>query len=123
MKITREEFGIYLLRFGLASVFLYFGFSQLFNSLNFVSIVPDWASNFLHLPPAMIVLGNGTLEVVLGSMLAIGFFVRIVSFVLAIHLLFIAFSFGLSETGVRDLGITIATFALFFIYKKNAIQN
>lgn len=60
--MERQEFGLHLLRLGLAGVFLWFGFSQLMDSLRWVSIVPDWAVSFLHLPPAMIVMANGVLK-------------------------------------------------------------
>ncbi len=116
MKISRYKFGMYLLRYGLAGVFLWFGFSQLFNSLIWVSIVPEWASNLLHIPPAMIVMGNGLFEIVLGSLLAMGFFVRIISFILALHLIPIALQFGFVATGIRDFGLSIASFALSFLY-------
>ena len=116
MKISRYKFGVYLLRYGLAGVFLWFGFSQLMNSLIWVSVVPEWASNLLHIPPAMIVLGNGLMEVILGSLLAMGFFVRIISLILALHLLPIAMEFGFVATGIRDFGLSIASLALSFMY-------
>lgn len=118
INITRQELGMHLLRLGLSAVFLWFGFSQLIDSLSWVAIVPDWAVNLVHLPPAMIVMANGVFEVVLASLLAMGFFVRIISFILALHLISIAFDFGFSATGVRDLGLVIASFALSLIYTK-----
>lgn len=117
--ISRQKFGITLLRLGLAGIFLWFGFSQLFDSLKWVSIVPDWAVNLMHLPPAMIVMANGLFEVVFGGLLAMGFFVRITSFILALHLFVISLEFGLVATGIRDIGLALATFALSFIYTKD----
>lgn len=124
MKITRQEFGLHLLRLSLASVFLYFGFSQLFDSLNWVGVVPDWAVNFISLPPAMIVMANGIMEIILGGLLAMGFFVRIISLILGLHLIPIALSFGFSPTAVRDLGLALAIFSLCLMYtKQNTIEN
>jgi uncharacterized membrane protein YphA (DoxX/SURF4 family) len=116
ISITRQQFGAHVLRIGLACVFLWFGFSQLIDSIHWVSIVPQWAVDFLHLPPAMIVMTNGVFEVVCASLLAMGFFVRTISFLLAFHLIFIAFDFGLSATGIRDLGLVFASFALSLLY-------
>lgn len=118
INLTRQEFGLHLLRLGLAGVFLWFGFSQLMDSLRWVSIVPDWAVSFLHLPPAIIVMANGIFEVVMATLLAMGFFVRITSFILGLHLLVIAFDFGFTATGVRDLGLVIASLALSFMFTK-----
>jgi uncharacterized membrane protein YphA (DoxX/SURF4 family) len=107
-----------MLRLGLAGVFLWFGFSQLINSLEWVSIVPDWAVQLAHIPPAMIVMANGLFEIILASALAMGFFVRPASFILALHLIVIAFDFGFTATGVRDLGLVVSSLALSCIYTK-----
>lgn len=66
----------------------------------------------------MIVMGNGLLEVILGSFLAMGIFVRTVSLILALHLIPMVFEFGFSATGVRDFGLALASFALGLIYVK-----
>lgn len=113
-----RSIGIHILRIGLAFVFLWFGFSQLIDSLSWVDMVPDWAVNLLHLPPAMIIMANGLFEVVLGTLLAMGFFVRIISLVLALHLIPITLDFGLVATGVRDFGLVVASVALSLIYSK-----
>ncbi len=113
--MTQEKNGLLILRIGLAGVFLYFGFSQLFDGVNWVGIVPGWAVNLAHLPPAMIVLGNGLFEVVLATLLIVGLWVRPVAVLLALHLLVIATGFGFSPTGVRDLGLAVATLSLAFL--------
>lgn len=115
---SRQVIGIHILRLSLASVFLWFGFSQLFDSLAWVNIVPNWAVAFFHVPPAMIVMGNGLFEVIFGTLLAMGFWVRFSSFLLAIHLLIISFDFGFSAIGIRDLGLSLSAFALSLLYIK-----
>jgi uncharacterized membrane protein YphA (DoxX/SURF4 family) len=117
-NISRQELGVHILRLGLAGVFLWFGFSQLINSLEWVAIVPDWAVQLLHIPPAMIVMANGLFEVVFAGALAMGFFVRPASFILALHLIVIVFDLGLTATGVRDLGLVLSSLALSCIYTK-----
>lgn len=109
--------GLHLLRLGLAVVFLWFGFSQLLDSLRWVYLVPDWAVNLVHLPPAMIVLGNGAFEVVFGGLLAMGILVRISALILGLHLALIAFDLGVSAVGVRDFGLVISSLALALIYR------
>ena len=119
-SVRTERFGLQLLRLGLAAVFLWFGFSQLFNSLAWVDIVPGWAVSLAHLPPAMIVMMNGTMEVVLGTLMAMKIFVRTIAFILALHLLPIALSFGITAIGVRDIGLSLASMSLALIYRKPA---
>ena len=123
MKLSRQELGVHLLRLGLAAVFLWFGFSQLLNSQGWVSIVPVWTFNLLHLPPAMLVLANGVFEVVLGSLLAMGFFVRIIALIFGLHLIPIALNFGFTATAIRDFGLITALFALALIYNPKSSED
>lgn len=111
----QDKMGLYLLRFGLAALYLWFGFSQIFDGVAWVAWVPEWTVNLLHLPPAMIVLLNGSFEVICGVLLAVGLFVRPVAFILALHLALITYDIGLTAIGVRDFGLTMATLALAFL--------
>ncbi len=101
-----------MLRYGLALVFLYFGFSQLFDGIHRVAFVPDWIVQLVHLPPAMIVLANGAFEVVCGVLFILGIGVPYIALVLALHMAAIVGFIGINPIGVRDFGITIATIAL-----------
>lgn len=116
--MNQSQLGLIVLRLGLASLFLWFGFSQLFDGISWVSWVPDWAVATLHLPPAMLVLANGLFEIILGSLLAIGIFVRVIALILALHLTVITFDIGITAIGVRDFALTLATFALVLLEKK-----
>lgn len=113
--MPNERIGVTVLRLGLAAVFLWFGFSQLFDGINWVSWVPEWAVNTLHLPPAMIVLANGLFEVVAGALLALNIWIRWVALALALHLLVITIEIGATAIGVRDFGLTAATLALVLL--------
>ena len=115
--MTRTHAGLLTFRLGLASVFLWFGFSQLLDGIHWVGWVPEWAVTFLHLPPAFIVLGNGLFEVVFGALLAMGLWVRFVAMLLALHLALITFDIGITAIGVRDFGLTLATVALALLGK------
>lgn len=110
MNMTQGEMGLLLLRFGLAIVYLYFGFSQLVTPDRWVGVVPGWAG-VSTLTPHTIVLMNGIFEIVFASLLIFGFWLRPVSFLLAAHLAVITIGMGFNATGVRDFGLTIATLA------------
>jgi uncharacterized membrane protein YphA (DoxX/SURF4 family) len=116
--MSHKHIGTLVLRLAMAGVYLYFGFSQLFDSVAWTGLVPMWASDMMHVPPAMIVLGNGAFEVVAGALLAAGFWAGPVAVLLAIHLFFIATTFGFSPVGVRDFGLSLATLSLFFLSKE-----
>lgn len=55
---------------------------------------------------------NGGFETVLGLALAIGFWTRLVAFLLSLHLFFIAYEIGYNDIGVRDSALAISTLAL-----------
>ena len=115
--MTPNRIGYHVLRIGLAILFLWFGFSQLLDSLSWVSWVPDWAVNLLSIPPAMIVMLNGVVEVLGGTILAMGLFVLPVVIILGLHLLVIVVEIGATAIGVRDFGLMMATFALGLLGK------
>ncbi len=117
--MTRNQIGLLILRLGLASVFLWFGFSQLLDSIHWVGMVPGWAVALAHLPPAMIVIGNGLFEVTLGGLMAMGFYTRLTALLLGLHLAVITFDLGLTTIGVRDFGLVVANIALALLGGEN----
>lgn len=113
-----QKFGFIVLRFGIAAVFLWFGAKQVMDPSQWTRMIPDWAI-LKSLPdfftPEKIVLTNGIIEIVGAILLVLNIFTRIVALILAAHLAGIAWSFGLTPTGVRDGGLAVATFALFLL--------
>ncbi len=103
-----------LLRCGLAIVFLWFGFSQLHNPQEWTSFLPSWIS-ILPISEESFIMMNGLFEVVGAFLLLLGAYVRVTASLLGLHLLGIAVSIGLSNTGVRDLGLSIATISSAFL--------
>ncbi|OGG59829.1 hypothetical protein A2765_04550 [Candidatus Kaiserbacteria bacterium RIFCSPHIGHO2_01_FULL_56_24] len=104
--------GIFVLRIGLAMLFLWFGFSQFLDPSMWTSLVPQWASSLTGLEPSMIVLLNGGFEIAAGSLLALGLYMRVAACLLAIHLAVIIFDLGFTAVAVRDFAIMMSTFAL-----------
>jgi len=100
-----------LLRVGIAIVFLWFGFSQIKNPASWTRMVPEYAT-FLF-PTTTLIYINGIIEIILATLLLMGLYTRIVSFVLGLHLLHIATIVGYGPTGARDFSLAIATFAIF----------
>lgn len=112
---TDPQKGIFILRVSLAVLFLWFGFSQLLDSLSWVSWVPVWAVNFTGLEPVMIVLLNGGFEIAMGILLSLGLYTRIVALLLGLHLAVLVVEIGLTPIGFRDFALMGATFALAFL--------
>lgn len=108
-----NEVGKIILRISLALVFLYFGIVQLKDPSSWSGFVPEFLT-FSFLSANNIVVFNGFMEIVLGTFLIVGLYVRFASMVMALHLFGIAFSIGFSPLGIRDFGLAFATLALFF---------
>ena len=106
-----DTYALPLLRAGLVVLFLWFGLSQVTTPGDWLAWVPEWTSAF-GVSASTIVLLNGAFEVVLGALLAVGFYTRIAALLLSIHLLFIAYEVGYNDVGVRDFVLAIATLSL-----------
>jgi len=106
-----NKFAPLVLRFGLAFVFIWFGINQLQDSARWISFLPDFTS-MLPVSQVHLIYANGTLEIVGAILLLFGVRTNIVALLLSIHLFSIAFSIGLTATGVRDMGLAMAALSL-----------
>ena len=117
-----------VLRIGISMVFLWFGITQIINPNSFLGYVPGWIFphplQMIHehpfqlvhdfpITPHLLIMGNGIFETIFGTMLILGIFTRIASFLLGLHLLGIMVSLGYNDIAVRDFGLALSTFAIF----------
>ncbi|MFA6536720.1 MAG: DoxX family protein [Candidatus Paceibacterota bacterium] len=107
-----EKAGPVILRFGLAIVFLWFGFSQLANPTQWTSFLPSFIS-IAPISAVKFVLLNGWFEIVGAVLLILGTYTRPVALLLALHLFGITFTIGWNALGIRDFGLSIATLVIF----------
>ena len=112
-----QRLGVLTLQYGLALVFLWFGFSQLTNPADWTSFVPLSVARLVPLPATAIVLLNGLLEVVCGLLLLLNIWVRWAALLLALHLAGITISIGYNSVAVRDFGLMMATFSLALLHQ------
>lgn len=104
------QHGRFLLRIGMALVFLWFGISQITNANLFISWLPLWAQQLSN--PTLFVMLNGVFEIIFGLLLITGLFTRISAVILGFHLVGIITSIGYNDVGVRDFGLMLATFSI-----------
>lgn len=100
-------------RIGMALVFLWFGFTQVTSPDAWTPLIPEFITNITHLSALTFVYINGGMEIILGILLILGIYTRISALILALHLLAITVDVGYNAIGIRDLGLTMATFSVF----------
>ena len=121
LKLNKEEIGVYILRLGLAVVFLYFGISQILDQSKWIYLVPDrFFIFYIHeVLKSKLVFINGIFDLIIALSLISGIFIRIFSILGFIHLLSITiFSLGFEPSGIRDLGLAFVMLSLFFLCRK-----
>ena len=134
-RINYEQLKAYapiVLRIAMALVFLWFGFNQVFNPVNFIGYLPGWMmgpsqpgtmgnmmavmmgsqAGFSTAQASGFVIANGVFEIIFGLLLLSGIFTRIVALLLGLHLLFISLELGYGDLMIRDFGLAVATFAV-----------
>ncbi len=99
-----------LLRWSWVALFVWFGTQQLLNPSDWIGFLPEW-SGYMPIPGEMLIQLNGWLEICLAAALLLGCFTRLVSTLLALHLLGVAISAG-GAIGVRDAALSMVGFAL-----------
>ncbi len=102
-----------VLRIGISLVFLWFGSQQFLHTSTWIRLIPESVINMSGLTASTLVHFNGAFEIVFGLCLFLGFFTRLCSLLLALHLLSIVSVVGYGPIGVRDFGLSVATFSLF----------
>ena len=113
MLQINKNYSALILRVGLVIVYLWFGISQLTDPQRFVGWLPNEAS-LIPTDPINLILLNGIFEIILSLGILFGIYIKYASLLLSLHLFAIAYTIGLNETGIRDLGLAFATLALGF---------
>ncbi len=107
-----KDYAPVIVRLSVAFLFLWFGLTQIFDPDYLLGYLPQWAYD-MPIEPKQIVFINGVSETILGVVLGLGLFTRIVSLILGLHLFSIAFAVGYNDVGVRDLALGFATLSIF----------
>jgi len=110
-----------VLRWGLAIVLFWFAYNQLSNASQWARMIPEWTS-IISSNTETIVYINAIVEILLGILLLVGIWTRVVAIIVMLHLAQITFTVvgGFSSpNGIRDFGLTIAALSIALHGKDN----
>ena len=94
-----------ILRLGLGFVFIWFGIDKLINPINWLGYIPPKVAQLIFINLDSFIFLLGIVELILGTLLIIGLYTRIVAFIMAIHLALVVASLGFNEIAARDIGL------------------
>lgn len=102
-----------ILRVGVAVVLLWFGFSQYKNPAQWTRMMPDYVNVILPFSKETLIYMNGSVEIILATMLLLGLFTRTIAALSTLHLLHIVTIVGYGAVGARDVAIALAALSIF----------
>jgi uncharacterized membrane protein YkgB len=121
--IGSTKISYFLLRLGLAFVFLWFGVDKFIHPNYWINAwVPSWFSNLLnrfHIETLSFIYINGIFEIAVGLGFIFNIFIRLFALLASLFLFAIIIQVGFNEVIIRDIGLLGATLALVFWNKKN----
>ena len=103
-----------ILRIGLSVVIIWFGISQLINRQIWIGDLPASAFDLSFISTINLVYINGIFETLFGILLLLNQCSKVVSTILAIHMLTIIMHLGYNEIAIRDFAICIGFISLIF---------
>ena len=112
--IENKNYSIVIIRISLALVLLWFGIDEIVNPENWFGYIPPGITSIIPFDIESFILLNGIFEIIIGVLLLIGYYTRIVAFIAALHLLSITIAVGYNEIGIRDFGLTLMAVSLIF---------
>jgi len=110
-----------LLSAGLAFVFLWFGIDKLLLPIYWIGWIPMWMEGLGNLSRGVWLEMIGLLEAGIGFGFGLGVIVqrttiqRVTCAIAIAHLLAVLTQTGLTDVGVRDVGLLFATLAIFIL--------
>jgi len=112
--IKNQKYSITITRIGLALVLLWFGIDELLNPEKWFSYIPSWLPSIIPFNIESFIILNGLVEIIIGILLLIGLYTRIIAFFAALHLLSITIAVGYNDIGIRDFGLLAMAISLVF---------
>lgn len=102
----------HILRVGLAIIFLWIGILIFKEPESWGTFIQPWAMWLLPVSLKSAMIGTAILDVIIGLLLLIDFYVWLAAFIGAIHLIIVLAVSGINAITVRDIGLLAGVIAL-----------
>lgn len=102
----------HILRVGVAITFLWVGVLIIKSPEAWGNYIQPWAAELLPVPVRDVMISTAILDLTVGILLLIDFWVWVAALLGTFHLLSVLTAAGIDSTTVRDIGLLAATFAL-----------
>lgn len=102
----------HILRVGLAITFLWIGILIFKEPENWGTFIQPWAAGLLPVSLKSAMIATAILDITIGFLLLIDFYVWLAAFVGAIHLIIVLTVSGINAITVRDIGLLAAAIVL-----------
>lgn len=103
---------VFVLQCAVAFVFAWFGVDKLLHPDAWAYWVPELVTTYIKINPAQFMLFNGAVEVILAAWLLIPYKTHWAAYITALYFLPILLITGLTQAGIRDIGLFLATISL-----------
>jgi uncharacterized membrane protein YphA (DoxX/SURF4 family) len=103
---------LHILRIGLAITFIWIGVLIIMNPLMWGGYMQEWASRMIPFATEPMMLVTGVLDIVIGTLLALGVIIPLAAAVGALHIALVLVVSGITDITVRDIGLLAAALAL-----------
>ena len=112
MKKEFIDLSSFILRIGLAIIFLYFGLDKFINLEANINVIKTFS--FIPINIKVFTISYGLVEILIASFLILGLFTKIIAIIASLMILtiFLAFWFLLNDLIIRDIGLLTAAISL-----------
>ena len=107
-----KKTSFHILRVGLAITFLWVGILILKQPEAWAGYLQPWAMSLLTIPLEQAMIVTAFLDIVIGFLLLIDFFIWPAALVAALHLIIVLAVSGITDITVRDIGLLAGTLVL-----------
>lgn len=104
----------HILRVGLAITFLWIGILIFKEPEAWGGYLQPWAADLLPVPIKEAMIGTAVLDITVGFLLLIDYFVWLAAALGSLHLIIVLTVAGINAITVRDIGLLAAALALFW---------